>query len=306
MKVANELHQRVVGSIQTYYAVLAVAILFIGLPSVGSLKSDFSPPLAWYVSFLGAFQFKFILLFSLLGSVFFALTASFWPNQSLPRRITFILFFLYEGLYGSIGGRTHLYQFWLWSAAILALIPTQPCRSKPQNLGYIVGWWGSLSIILMFYGLSGMWKVIGCFQQIVAGEPSILSPKGLLYHIASEKIRAGVNPPLFSFLKEHQFLNPPLELLVTLLQVSCFYAIFNTKWHRPIGLILILFHIGTYFILSITYPTNMLLLATTLAASPFQFKVSPKQFFKLIVRKPHGAHLSESLRNNGEQGNRLS
>lgn len=264
--------QHILSNIRSYCAGLLALVASMGLQPYSNLPKHFSPPLLWQVSFLSVFPFKEIFLISILFVLFFCLCTILLPGSAFWRRALFVALFCFEGLNSSIGGRTHLFQFWLWSCFFLALMPDIKKIPSPrkQFLNLVYGWYSVIIIILIFYGLAGFWKLIGFFQQFFLGEPQIFSPKGLLYHIASEKIRSGANPMAFELLAQHLWLNPLLELAAVTLQCSCFLAIFFCGSQRFIGLLLIIFHLATYFILSITYPTNLLLVGLTICNSPFK------------------------------------
>ena len=213
--------------------------------------------------------------------------AGSWPRQQSFRILVFIALFLTNAVTNSAGATTHLYQFWLWSAFVLATVPGQFPRVTEhrfrQNL--IWGWWGAQSIVLMFYGLSGFWKTEGLIEQLFKGEPNLLSNSGISYHLASEMIRTGSQPLLGRWLLQFQSFSPLLAIGVIVLQLSCFAAIFRPGWlTRALGIGLILFHVGTYLFLAITYPTNVVLVGILLATSPFSKGRSIRSYFAFLWR----------------------
>ena len=244
-----------------YYLLLGYVTFTFGIKRFSNLNES---PASWMPG-LDLQQLGLSLVFIVLAlSVFCALK----PFKSMLRRILFLVFFLFEIQFNQVGAATHLYQFWLWSALSLALIPNLDNSEKSEqhlNLGIRT----SISIVLLMYFFSGFWKLIGVFQQLIAGEPHFFSSQGLLYHMYSEIIRAGAKPLLLPFLSEHTYLNPILSISVVALQLACVIGIFKTKWHRPLGFGILLFHVGTALILDITYPTNFLLVMWCLILSPF-------------------------------------
>ncbi len=249
-----------------YYLLLGFIVFAFGFKRFSNLVN---PPKSFF-PLLDMQQFGLLLVLSVLGiSIYCAKN----PFGSIGRRLLFILFLLFEIQFNSVGAPTHLYQFWLWSSLALALMPKIHHDENSTHL-----FWGirtSVSIILLMYFFSGYWKVFGAIQQMLSGEPHLFSPDGLVYHMYSEVIRAGAKPLLMPFLMENRFINPALSFGVVFIQLAALIGIFKLNWHRQIGIGLLVFHIGTAFILDITYPTNFLLVLWCFIMSPFQNQVYP-------------------------------
>ena len=244
-----------------YYLLLGYVTFTFGIKRFTSLNDS---PGSWFLG-LDLQQLGLALVFIVLALSIYCVLR---PYNSWVRRILFLFFFLFEIQFNHVGASTHLFQFWLWSSLALALVPNLT-SSEASSEQLKQGIRTSISIILLMYFFSGFWKLIGVVQQMLAGEPHFFSSQGLLYHIYSEIIRAGAKPMLLPFLSEHTFINPILSITVVALQLSCLVGIFKTSWHRPLGIGILLFHVGTALILDITYPTNFLLVMWCLILSPF-------------------------------------
>jgi hypothetical protein len=189
--------------------------------------------------------------------------AGIFPRKQVFRALVFVTLFCFNAAIHSFGDTTHSYEFWLWAAFALATLPAKKARFR-----FPIAWWGAQTTVLLFYGLSGFWKVTGAIIQLSRGEPWLFGTKGLSYHLASEMLRVGVHPILGNWLLQNQAFSPLLAAGVAVIQLSCLIAIFRVSWRRWIGIALLSFHLGTYFFLSITYPTNVALVGILLAATP--------------------------------------
>lgn len=210
-----------------------------------------------------------------LGLFFFTLilagTASRIPKNVLIRRTLCVALFGFEYAFNRIGAPMHTFQFWLWPTFILALIPAatkfEPDYWVSQHLKPAIQF--AIGIVLLFYGLSGFWKVYGIIVDLFTGVPHLLTTDGLIYQIYSLKIKFGAKTALADFLIQNKSFNIPIILSVVLIQLSCLVGLFNTSLHNKLGWLLLLFHIGGALLLAIPYPTNVLLIFVTLLTSPF-------------------------------------
>lgn len=249
------------------------------LPGAINLPSNLNPNLMWTVSIFHDFSFKSTFIFCIFLGILFSGLAGLFPLVWSFRTLAFLFLLLSDSFQNSTGARTHIYQFWLWSSFFMCLIPgnISPWQKTQENRLYkmqlITGLWGATSIVLIFYFFSGSWKLIGIIQQIINNEPNLISQDGLIYHIASEIIRAGAQPIAFNFLDENRYLNPFLGIGVVMIQLFTVTGIFKGRLLPLIGTTLIFFHVSTFLILSITYPPNVYLVSLLFCASPLKHDI---------------------------------
>lgn len=248
--------------LQGYYCLLAAVTFLYGFKKFASLHEPFS------LTDWNSKNYGILLLFIL---VIFCFIAQSRPLESLWRRVCFLLLLMFEMHYNKVGAVTHLFQFWLWSAFILALMPPYQQHSEKDwftdHLRKAVQY--SIGMILSFYFLSGLWKLIGVFIQLIHGEPHFFTTNGLVYHLYSEILRAGANPLLKNLILQHREFNIFLSVSAVSIQIFAISGIFKTHYHRRIGYLLLAFHLGTAAALDITYPTNIILVIWALVLSPF-------------------------------------
>lgn len=246
---------------RAYYFTLLALINIFGIGQIKNFRPEFKPIYFSLATVFDGLEYRFALLFSSLILMAVCIWAGMQVTSQLARIFVFISLLLYTAVTISSGALTHLYQFWMWSSFLLAWSPSikDDSPAELKNI-YCLMWSGAQSIVLLMYGLSGLWKVIGFIAQLSRGETGIFSPHGLSYHYASEVIRAGANPLLGSWLLNHGHWQPLMSIAVVLLQLFCFVGIFNKALRHYLGFALICFHLSTYFFLSINYPTNFALI----------------------------------------------
>lgn len=264
-----------------YFGVIALIFIF-GLKKFFNLDHSFVPVDSYLDPIYKIWSFK---LLSSINAILIMLVGLFLvksPKNQTLRVLLFFCFLIFEEQINSIGAKTHLFQFWLWSSLGLALVPTlkkQEIEFKIKNLE--LGIWAAGSIILCMYFLSGLWKLIGVFIQLLANEPHLLTRDGLTYHVYSEVLRANANPIAMNFLKSQSWINPILSLGVIFIQIGAILGVFNLKFWKPLGFFLLSFHFGTLLILDITYPTNFLLVGIVFLLNPLRVPHTYKIFGKV-------------------------
>ncbi len=270
MSKTNFFYEKILTSLRVYYFTLAALINIYGLGQIKNFRADFKPVYLSVATLFTGLEYRLALLYSSLLLIGFCFIAALKVTWRWPKVAVSLALLNFAAVTNSTGGLTHLYQFWLWSSLMLIWAPTiKKNSSEDDQKQYLASWWGAQSIVLLMYGISGMWKCIGFIVQIFQNQTGIFMPSGLSYHLASEIIRAGADPILGTWLLAHPNLQPLLAIPTALIQLSCFVGIFNAGLRPYLAVALILFHLGTYFFLAINYPTNFALI-------PILFLLVPK------------------------------
>ena len=267
----NQNFRKTVVLLRVYYITLFALLNIYGLSKLTAQTEQLKPVYLFPLNFLtGANHLTVCLIITALAMLF-SFAAAMRPKFQIFRIFFSIFFFLFNALANSEGGLTHLWQFWLWSSVVLAFLPTIDFKNnratkRVEKLIYLNGWWSAQALVLMFYFLSGFWKLVGFVVQFAAGEPNFLSADGLKYHLASEIIRAGADPLFKRFIFHQSILSPILALSALCLQLFCLPCIFIARFRPWAGIGLLFFHIGTSVFLGISYPTNFFLLGVLFVA----------------------------------------
>lgn len=231
-----------------FYAAQYFLFIVYIFPQIGNLKSSavLQWPLFWVPYLPKAFSCFILLSLFIAAPMVAILSSSKWP----PLLSAISLLFM-SAIMSSSGGVTHLFQFWLWAQIAIILSPHGQKVRAAQG------------IVLLLYFLSGFWKLEGGLRQLINGEPSIFSNHGMLSHLASEIIRSNAKPILKDWWFNHEWIGSIFGFSTVILQLGLLplflYYKNNLKIKYFIGLSLLSFHLGTALFLSITYPTNVLL-----------------------------------------------
>ena len=121
------------------------------------------------------------------------------PTWRVARVAYFVTLVQYVSLIGAFGGVSHDNHAWLWMSGILILLPDRRWtgRTTLQERRYFLNvvWLGQL-MILFFYSLTGIWKIVFALHGAVTPRGSTLGPEGLgqMIFTAAELARARRRP----------------------------------------------------------------------------------------------------------------
>ena len=203
-----------------------------------------------------------------LGGFFFVR----WRAARLAVFLGLLEFVALKNSFGKVGHSLHLPVL---VAGILIFLPTGwtlPAPSAPRLLRQrtLLACWSAQAVILMAYTMSGLAKLSGGLYQLVTGQPSVFLPGALGEHIAQRLIQTSSHSTLGNWIIHHPWLTWPLMPSAVVFETFALLAAFRPSLSRPVAASLILFHVGTYFTMTITFPQNCLLLALFFFPSPFE------------------------------------
>lgn len=240
-----------------------------------SYRMHFTPlwPVEWISVFPGPRNLSIVAL-----AAFYALACvagAFFASHRAARGLVFVgmlEYFAFRNSFGKIGHSTHLF---VMTALLLVFLPADwhrpaalaPRRARQETL---IIFWLCQAAILMSYTMSGIGKLCCALYQIAAGQPSAFSPGALGAHVALRLVQTHSHSVLGSLIIDHPYLTWPLMPVPIYIELFAFWIAFRPALGRWWALALILFHMGTIFTLTITFPVACLLLALFFFQSPFQ------------------------------------
>ena len=122
----------------------------------------------------------------------------------------------------------------------------------------------------------------------------IFARDALARQIVDQLLRTNSTSLLGPFFIEHPFLGWPLNLGAVYLELFAFVSVFRFSLHRFWGVTLILFHLGTYLMMKVSFHINILLLGLFFVYSPFAL---PRNSWRVILYDlPLVGWISEKLR----------
>jgi hypothetical protein len=207
-----------------------------------------------------------------------ALFAAIMPHLRAARLAAAVTFMLEAALLNSRTGTVvaHGLHPWLWTALLFVFLPSgteaEIAASRPRSQRYLRVFAGAQATILMFYSLSGLLKIAGAAVQLSRGEVHAFAAEALARH-AAYRLLEGADPSGFfavgPWLVSHPGAGAMIFPLAIYLETCSFLVAFRPALHRIWGMALIMMHLGTYFVLTILFSVQILLLGLLLLASPF-------------------------------------
>jgi hypothetical protein len=203
-----------------------------------------------------------------------SLLVAIWPHLRLARSLVFIAMLQAIAFKYSFGVLNQKEHWWLWTAFIFIGLPTAKYEDvqKSRNLRqyYLDIFSIAQGMALLFYFLSGYWKLYyGVMRFISHSGLGIFSSETLAYML-SDRIASGhVSPFLGQYIIVHPMIGCLLLLWVTYIELGSIMVWFRPALHRSWGVLLILFHIGTWLFMSIPFYMQPPLLALLFLQSPF-------------------------------------
>lgn len=203
------------------------------------------------------------------------------PWRRLFRIFAFVgLFFAvtYTNSFGKIG---HGFHAWLFVALILCFLPNwhdnqandstneEQTQSITHRQHFLTILFAAQVFMMLFYSMSGVWKVYAAFDQMWAGGLHAFHPYALAYLAADRLLQTNSWTPFGPFLLKYPLIGWPLHLAAIYFELFSLVAAFRPALHRLWGLMLILFHFGTIVLLFVGFTPNMLLLGILFIMSPF-------------------------------------
>jgi hypothetical protein len=240
------------------------------------------------------------ILLILVGSLFSTLLAGVFPTYRLPRILTCLGMLEFDALFNSFDVLTHGLHAWIWVSFLFIFLPTGPsdaiAQSRRATQRYLRVFWSAQAALLLFYSLSGSFKLLGILVQIHRHQINALMPAALPELISMRLLEGSPQSPHFigPFIINHPCLAWPMELSALYLELFSFAIAFRPALHRMWGLAMVLLHLGIYFTMTILFSWHAFLAALLLIASPF----APEQFAvrEAVFQLPVFAGLSRLIR----------
>lgn len=210
-----------------------------------------------------------------VASVSVGWLAAFFPGVWVWRLGVFLYFFFYVALENSYAVLHHAHHFYVYVSFALVFLPAAAGRrggmSRQEGMRCIQVFWLAQAVLLLAYSLAGFWKLAGYSSRF-----ALLSADGFI-RVLLDHWMTNQPPlflPLYPFLVGHGVFSQFLFLCVVYLQVGAFVAWFRPHLHRPLGMALIVFHVGSEGLVGGQFDSCKILMGLLLVFSPF----SPERF----------------------------
>jgi len=196
----------------------------------------------------------------------------FWHHRWV--RILAVVAQLFVGAFAnSFGAMNHGYHEWLWVGACLVFLPSGRMHeigsSRAGRMSFLMVFSMAQGLILLFYSLSGAYKVAAALAALGAGEVGGFSPQAMALTLANRMTQADSTAIWAPFIIENYWLGWPLYLGVYFIEFVALFVFLRPALHRLWGLMLIAFHFGTFLFMDIQFSTHVLINTMLFVFSPF-------------------------------------
>jgi hypothetical protein len=263
--------------VRCYYVALlyfAVALL----PDWEGFMSRTAPTPLWPVAWLWYTDLRtgiaLILSLYLLGT----LVGAILTEKRWARVLAFLGLFEFVAFNYSYGKIGHSLHAWVLTAFLLIFLPNAwekaawPARVVRQR--FLTVFWACQALVMLIYSMAGLGKIAGAVYQFSVGQMHAFMPGALAAIVANRLIETNSRSLLGPWLIDHPLWGWPFMLADIYLQVFAFRIAFRPSLHKLWAVGLILFHIGSFLLLTISFAPSILLLALLFVCSPFH---SPRE-----------------------------
>ena len=260
--------------VRAFYAFL-LYLATLQFTTAGDLLARRTPTPLWPVVWLhwtrgvsgGYALLAFYFATNVLGAFFVR-----WRAARLVVFLGLLEFVALKNSFGKVGHSLHLPVL---VAGLLVFLPegwTRPASLAPRALRQqtLLIFWLAQAAVLLAYTMSGLGKLGGAVEQICQRQPNVFLPGAFGEHIAQRLVQTSSHSSLGDWIIHHPYLTWPLMPCAVIFETGALLAAFRPALGRPVAALLLLFHVGTFFTMTITFPQNCLLLALFFFPSPFE------------------------------------
>lgn len=211
------------------------------------------------------------LFFFFLGT---SILAAALPGWRTARALAFVGLLEYVALKNSYGKIGHSLHLPLLVSLLLVALPRgwerpAPRTNRALRQSTLLVFWMCGAAVLLTYTMSGIGKLGGALYQLVRLEPNAFAPGGLGAHIAQRLLQTDSHSLLGAWIIEHPWLTWPAMPFAIYLELFSLVIAFRPALSRPWAVLLVIFHVGNYFTMTIAFPPSCFLLALFFFRSPF-------------------------------------
>lgn len=243
------------------------------LPDWTGLLARNSPAPLWPVAWLPHVHLRAGITAILLLHLGGALAAALFSGKRWARVMAFLGLLEYAAFNNSYGKIGHSLHLWMLVSGLLIFLPDVTERSglpsRAVRQRFLLVFWSCQAMAMLVYSMSGLGKMLGAIYQLGLGQTNAFMPDALAAIVAERLVETNSHSLLGPWLINHPLAGWPLLLGDIYLQLFAFVAVFRPSLQKLWAFGLILFHIGTYLLMTISFPENALLLALLFINSPF-------------------------------------
>ena len=135
-------------------------------------------------------------------------------------------------------------------------------------MSYLTSIRAAQALLLLFYSMTGCWKLLFGVIDAAGGRIGNFSPEALPLTLANRILQTGTDPLLADVVIDNVWLAWPMFLGLIYIQVVSLAIAFRPRLHVLWAYLQIGFHLGTWLLMQIVFAEHILLLILLLVLSP--------------------------------------
>jgi len=242
-----------------------------GIRNLGLSRADLDPvwPMIW-LDWTGLKLGSLLILHLSVLSGFLGIVA--WHMRSV--RILIVLSqLMVAGLYNSFGAVNHGLHEWFWIAFCFVFLPSgklsETSDTRTHRFTFLAVFSMAQGLILLFYSLSGFYKVRLALLALLNGQTGGFAPEAMALTLANRMLQTNTNPVWGPLIVENYTIGWPLYLFLYYIEFVSIMVFLRPDLHRIWGICLIAFHFGTFLFMEITFAAHVLINGMLFVCSPF-------------------------------------
>jgi len=229
--------------------------------------------LLWPVQWIAATGSETGSLILIHLSIVAGLLGVFWWRYRPVRVLVVVSQLLVAAYINSQGAINHSLHMWLWVGVCFVFLPSgaegPAGRDRKTRITFLIAFSMVQGLVLMFYSLSGAYKVGWATVALMDERFGGFAPEAMALTLARRSLQTGTDPIWAPLVIEHPLVGWPLYLVLYYIEIAALLVFLRPRLHRLWGLALVLFHVGTFLFMSISFPAHVLLVTMLLIFSPF-------------------------------------
>ncbi len=227
------------------------------------------------------------LFFFYIGSNTLAALLPGWRSLRVAACLGLLEYVALKNSFGKIG---HSFHLPLLVSALLVFLPAgwdrpASCTQRRVRQSTLLVLWMCQAAVLLSYTMSGLGKLGGALYQAATLQANVFQPGALGSHVALRLFKTHSQSFSGAWIIHHPWFAWPLMPIALYVELFSFWIAFRPALYRLWGMLLISFHFGTFFAMTITFPQNCLLLGLLFFLSPFT-PDHPPNWQTLVLQLP--------------------
>jgi len=256
-----------------YYVLPYIALLFV---SNGILdRQNFDPfwPLLWSTHF--NIDYATVVVIVKTSFVIVAALAAFLHKHTFFRILVFLAILHVHAIESSFGAINHQWYLWLYTSFIFIFLPniwSEEKKTQDTDRKFLLFIWFAQALAMLTYSMAGLWKFVFALQQNIVGEVDGFALEAFSYQIANWVPRLQSEAILAPYVIAYPEVGWFFYVGLHFLQLFALWVMVRPSLQKIWALTLIIFHIGTYLTMGISFHPLVILIIILFFNTPFAKK----------------------------------